>query len=371
MGISSYAVGLVPLSFPLPAPKVRAISILGSGILVGTALVVIIPEGISMIYRMASHLEDSHELPTSSDIPENDMIRLTIRHGGTDSGPRAQVGLALLLGFIFMYIIEKLSFLIAAFSELFSAILPSSRSSSGSFTSIDMSTIRNNIFGGISSRVSSAPATPSTPANLEAGNSVSGTRSPYSHHHRTDSIIQSNGTDGSPTPDSSNTSSTALGLVIHAIADGIALGASIASGDSSVEAIVFLAIMIHKAPASFGLSAVVLQTDGVQGAKRTLALFAAAAPVGAILTYFIIVFLGSSDTELINWWTGILLLFSGGTFLYVAVHVMQELDQAQHGTHGEQEIYHSTNTTVTDGADALLGIIGMLLPLLTLFVPED
>lgn len=37
------------------------------------------------------------------------------------------------------------------------------------------------------------------------------------------------------------------GLVIHAVADGIAMGASAGSGDESLKLIVFFAIMIHKA----------------------------------------------------------------------------------------------------------------------------
>lgn len=375
MGISSYAVGLVPLSFPLSAPKIRAISVLGSGILVGTALVVIIPEGVSMLYTVSAAPDpDTH----------NDIRP---RHGGGGGEQRGQVGLALLLGFIFMYIIEKLPFLIAAFGELAAAVLPSRRGQSFSpLSSIDMTSIRHTIVGGLTP-ARSGPQSPVTgsvsPSTLESGaahdpprHSMGAGRSPYDHHHRTDSVLPPSGSaapgadPASPTATSASSNSTALGLIIHAVADGIALGASVASGDSSVEAIVFLAIMIHKAPASFGLSAVVLQTEGAAGAKRTLAWFAAAAPFGALLTYLIIMGLGSGHGgALINWWTGILLLFSGGTFLYVAVHVMQELDQIPHG-HGEAA-YNSTNTAATGGADALLGIIGMLLPLLTLFVPED
>lgn len=40
--------------------------------------------------------------------------------------------------------------------------------------------------------------------------------------------------------------STTLGLVVHAAADGIALGAAAASSKTDVEMIVFIAIMLHK-----------------------------------------------------------------------------------------------------------------------------
>lgn len=40
---------------------------------------------------------------------------------------------------------------------------------------------------------------------------------------------------------------------MHAAADGIALGAAATTSHTDVEIIVFLAIMLHKAPAAFGL----------------------------------------------------------------------------------------------------------------------
>lgn len=44
-----------------------------------------------------------------------------------------------------------------------------------------------------------------------------------------------------------------IGLVVHAAADGVALGAAATTSHADVEIIVFLAIMLHKAPAAFGL----------------------------------------------------------------------------------------------------------------------
>ncbi|XP_042371138.1 zinc transporter ZIP9-like, partial [Plectropomus leopardus] len=44
-----------------------------------------------------------------------------------------------------------------------------------------------------------------------------------------------------------------LGLVIHAAADGFAVGAAVATGQVTVQVIVFLAVILHKAPAAFGL----------------------------------------------------------------------------------------------------------------------
>jgi zinc transporter ZupT len=53
-------------------------------------------------------------------------------------------------------------------------------------------------------------------------------------------------------------SSAFIGLIVHAAVDGVALGAAVAEGDASLGAIVFLAIMLHKAPSSFGLATYLL-----------------------------------------------------------------------------------------------------------------
>lgn len=52
---------------------------------------------------------------------------------------------------------------------------------------------------------------------------------------------------------SDRNSTATIGLVVHAAADGVALGAAATTSHHDVEMIVFLAIMLHKAPAAFGL----------------------------------------------------------------------------------------------------------------------
>lgn len=249
------------------------ISVFGTGILIGTALLIIIPEGVDTLYTT------------------------------TDTASRAKIGLTLLAGFLVMYLVDKLPSVSS--SENNCTFLPVSESASR----------QNNIDLPLLSPTGAA------------------TTSNQGHHNSVKSI--------------------SLGLVIHAIADGIALGASVATENSALEAIIFLAIMVHKAPAAFGLAAVVLQAGGANLAKKTLAIFSLAAPLGAILTYFLIVLLGSSDAALIQWWTAILLIFSGGTFLYVAVHVMQELGNA------------------SSLIEVLLSVGGMMVPIVALFMPDD
>lgn len=120
------------------------------------------------------------------------------------------------------------------------------------------------------------------------------------------------------TPKQSRSLATTTGLVIHAAADGIAMGASATTADMKLGFIIFAAIMIHKAPAAFGLTSVLLKQGlSKRAARGHLIVFSLAAPFGALSTYLIISLLGGSnmDGPTGQWWTGMLLLFSAGTFL--------------------------------------------------------
>lgn len=121
-----------------------------------------------------------------------------------------------------------------------------------------------------------------------------------------------------PSPRRARTLATTLGLVIHAAADGIAMGASSTTSDMQLGFIIFIAIMIHKAPAAFGLTSVLLKQGlSKRAARGHLIVFSLAAPVGALVTWMLITLLGGGnmDGENGKYWTGMLLLFSGGTFL--------------------------------------------------------
>ncbi|KAG2237237.1 ZIP zinc transporter-domain-containing protein [Thamnidium elegans] len=125
---------------------------------------------------------------------------------------------------------------------------------------------------------------------------------------------------------SKESNSVTIGLIVHAAADGIALGASVT--DPQLSMVVFFAIMLHKAPSAFALTTVLL-SEGVlsrSAVRQHLLLFSVAAPAGSISTYLLLqLFKEQFDALSLEYWTGILLLFSGGTFLYVAMHSIQEL----------------------------------------------
>jgi len=97
-----------------------------------------------------------------------------------------------------------------------------------------------------------------------------------------------------------------------------------------------------------------------------------AAPVGAIVTWILANVLGGGRThsaQSTTWWTGMLLLFSAGTFLYVAMHSMQEASSSHHeGMNGQPNGYiDGRENTQTEQKpswkDLAAACFGMILPL--------
>ncbi|ESO10875.1 hypothetical protein HELRODRAFT_167387 [Helobdella robusta] len=281
MLIGCYLAGSIPLAISLSESKLKLVTILGAGLLVGTALAVIIPEGIhALTAHQGSHSHDhniqqpiirqkrdNQPLPIKPS-PSNPLIQPNIQQrsdqnsdhhhdhdhhdheahleiketSGNEHGSHSEkdvhsyIGVALVLGFVFMLLVDQI--------------------------------------GG-------------------------------SHNFSSSS------------------------------ADGIALGAAASTSQMHVEMIVFVAIMLHKAPAAFGLVSFLLHEGFDRNRiRKHLAVFALSAPVLAVLTYF---GLGQKSKEALSEVnaTGLAMLFSGGTFLYVAtVHILPELSKM--GSSGHQ-----------------------------------
>jgi len=266
MLFGSYLSGSIPLFISLSEEKLQLVSVMGAGLLVGTALSVIIPEGmqtLNMAYRQDRH---SHEEKHSEEEHDNPVPHL--------------IGISLVLGFVFMLIVDQIA---------------SSKS-----------------------------------RDIEAG----GKRSPVSW-------------------------TATLGLVVHAAADGIALGAAATTNQTDVEIIVFLAIMLHKAPASFGLVTFLLH-EGLERTRirRHLIVFSLAAPVLAVITFLCLNVKGHDNLDTLSA-TGVAMLFSAGTFLYVAtVHVLPEVTNIGH-SHGDQ----SSGGGGFSKVELFMLVVGTILPL--------
>ncbi len=102
------------------------------------------------------------------------------------------------------------------------------------------------------------------------------------------------------------------GLSLHALADGLAIGAAIASGEAALTTAVIGAVLIHKAPAAFSLGVFSKHEHEDEGkAVRDVVLFSVATPIALLIAAFALT--GIATTTL-----GLVMLFAAGSFLYVA-----------------------------------------------------
>ncbi|KAG9315747.1 CYTH-like domain-containing protein [Chiua virens] len=130
-----------------------------------------------------------------------------------------------------------------------------------------------------------------------------------------------------------------FGLIIHALVDGYALGVSASNTHSpNLSLIVFLAIIVHKAPTALALTTALLASSlSVTDCKKHLLYFSLATPASSLLSYVIYSFTSGSGNP--SAWSGGALLFSGGTFLYVA-SVVQPI--SGHGSESVVRVYPLT-----------------------------
>ncbi|KAJ7244999.1 Zinc/iron permease [Mycena haematopus] len=271
LGASSFLFGMLPLSFVLSKQHITRFSTLGSGILIGTALGVIIPEGIETLAHA------SEKLPTS------------------------QIALSLITGFCFMMVVEQL-------------VAPHSHSPTS---------------GSLALHSVGPPSNSTVEFDAEMGDFEQPdppTTSGFMQADASNSLSEAKNSRAKAYP-------LTLGLILHGLADGLSLGVSSlpapgAPSDSprDLSFIVFLALIIHKAPTSLALTTSLLNTSLPRPeCRKHLMFFSASTPFGAIVSYALLSFFSAGAH---GSWTGIALLVSGGTFLYVAT-VLQTVSHSE------------------------------------------
>ena len=98
----------------------------------------------------------------------------------------------------------------------------------------------------------------------------------------------------------------------HSAADGLAIGSAAAGSSEAVTAAVALAVLIHKVPAAFSLGVFSMhEREERNDSIRDVVLFSIATPLMIIVSFYA---LEGLDEHLI----ALAMLFSAGTFLYVA-----------------------------------------------------
>lgn len=255
MAVCTFVTGCLPLVFGLSRVALRRLELWGSGLLIGAALTVVIPEGIASVFGS----NGGAGLPSTTDtwVTRTDIIAF-----------------CLLSGFMLMFVIDKYS---------------SSHAVSPQLDSDELETL---------------------------------SEVPRTHN------------EASSTSEIFTVVSNMCGLLIHAAADGVAMGASSRTFEHSLRVVVALAIMVHKAPTSIGLCTLLMARQfSTRAIRMGILIFSIATPLSALVSFFVIRPLlpgsdddgshGSSTSRNI----GAVLTFSGGTFLFVAMHAVQHLSQ--------------------------------------------
>ena len=337
MLIGSFLSGLVPMAFRLSDNKSRLLALLGSGILVGTALSIIIPEGIDSLYGQSTQLSphgqhDSHLSKKSS--AENPSSINSVELVEPDTNITWTIGTSLIVGFVLMLLIDQFSlFQNGADGHHHHASDQTVNHSQINYTLAFQD--ENEIDTANEEHDNKSPELIETTGETKPIRDVEIHRVTIRDNDQSTAIQPNAQSNPNRYYDhskfvhraSGNTKVTpTLGLVIHAAADGIALGAAATTSHRQVEMIIFLAIMLHKAPAAFSL-VVLLLHKGLKHStiRKHLMAFSLSAPIAAMVTYF---GLSQSGKEALrrNNATGIAMLFSAGTFLFVAtVHVLPDL----------------------------------------------
>ncbi|XP_032338151.1 zinc transporter ZIP9 isoform X2 [Camelus ferus] len=286
MLVGCYVAGIIPLAVNFSEERLKLVTVLGAGLLCGTALAVIVPEGVHALYEDILEGKHHQSSQTQNVIASDKAAEIPVAHEHEHNHDHTQlhayIGVSLVLGFVFMLLVDQIG---------------------------------------------------------------------SSHVHSTD--------DPETARPSNSKITTTLGLVVHA-ADGVALGAAASTSQTSVQLIVFVAIMLHKAPAAFGLVSFLMHAGLERNRiRKHLLVFALAAPVMSMVTYL---GLSKSSKEALSEVnaTGVAMLFSAGTFLYVAtVHVLPEVGGMGHS--------HKPDPTGGRGLSRLevaALVLGCLIPLI-------
>jgi zinc transporter 9 len=123
--------------------------------------------------------------------------------------------------------------------------------------------------------------------------------------------------------------SAVIGITIHAATDGLAIGAATATGDLAAGLLIVFAVVIHKFPEAFTLGVFSLN-DHTDERKvfRDVGIFAASTPVMIVLAYFLL-------SSLPGTWIGLAMLFAGGTLLSVAaLDALPDVHDPETGSNG-------------------------------------
>jgi len=293
--ILSFLVGLIPIKCNVGPFYMNLIAVLASGLILGTAIIIVLPEGFEMLLHGLhddhdeeddhGHEDDSHE--DEEDHEDEDHEDHDEHEEELDN---RLMGIAIIGGIILMMIANRLS--------------PGHQHAHGLPGVSTTKKTENDVELVVVAKAESKVG--------EEGQSQTSEEQPKS-------ILQ-------------KISAITIGLLVHAIFDGVALGIVTFGEDEELSAAVFTALMGHKVSEALSLS-VILVSKGLPMWELVLNIFvfSLATPIGALLTFFV-VDVGTASTENAGETVGYCLLFACGTFLGVMIeHIIPGLKTLEPG----------------------------------------
>jgi len=283
--IISLVVGLIPLKCNIGPFYMNLIAVLAGGLILGTAIIVVLPEGIEMLLH---GLHDDHDEEEDHD-HEGDDHDDDDDHEDEDHEDHDEheeeldnrlMGIAIIGGIILMMIANRLS--------------PGHQHGGVSTTKKTENDVELVVV---------KKAEPDAGGEGQSGTSEAQPKSIFK-----------------------KISAITIGLLIHSIFDGVALGVVIFGEDEELSTAVFLALMGHKISEALSLS-VILVSKGLSMWELVvnMVVFSLATPFGALFTFFV-VDVGTASTEDAGETVGYCLLFACGTFLGVMIeHIIPGL----------------------------------------------
>ncbi|KAI8322945.1 Zinc/iron permease [Martensiomyces pterosporus] len=365
MFAGSWAAGCVPLYVRMDSARFNLLALFGAGLLIGAALAVILPEGVETLSKALESRKSKSET-------QNNLIE----------SMNNTIGWALVAGFCVMFLIDNAFPSHSHDSAAEGGECPAggqtgnmANDSAACLEDIAMSPRGRDARG----RMATPEFALSEPANrhhLHQQQMASDSMSSFAigvddeRNNGDARPPRNNAWDRRPAKPQSKwlrilskvgmalsprfLPSTLIGILVHSCADGLALGAAVAASSaaeaatspknakdasagehtSSLEIIVFLALLLHKAPAALGLITT-LKQQGYARYKLSvwLTVFAASAPLAALVTFAVFSLISPSTAQGasaggVQPWTGTIMLFSAGTFMYVAMaHTLTEAVQ--------------------------------------------
>lgn len=330
--------GAAPFFFRVRESSLQALAALGAGLLIGSALAVIIPEGFHAFAQVSGHAyhDEVHDHDHDPGHTEHD-------HEHEEAGlPEGVAGLVLVAGFLAMLLLDHAQH---AAGGSCGHTHGHGHSHAGHSHGVVGSASQERLLlekekgkgkaGGGGKQASGA---------ADAGGAGSGggsaSQSPKKGADGEGKASQKADTTGkakAPAP-GTDPSSAITGLLIHCCADGLAMGAAFLSGNARLTMIIAAAMVLHKAPMAFGLSTYLMSCGwNFARSQRTLLAFAAAAPAATLATYGLLgslTFLSSPGA------VALCVIFSGGTFLHAAtMHILPEvLSSGGNGRMGSMQL---------------------------------